>query len=68
MNNVRKVILHLYTNWCGEDQDYTAIICDECESDFENEAQRLAYENFQDFDGFNQMMKDEFGEPDEDDE
>lgn len=66
MNEKRKVIVHLYTNWCGEDNYFSAIICDNCKS-FEDYCQGRSYENFTDFDGFDSMMYDEFGEPEDDD-
>ena len=68
MNNVRKVIVDMYTNWCGEENSFSAIICDECNSEFEEICQQQSYENFSSFGGFDQMMEDEFGEPNEDGE
>ena len=64
MSEKRKVVVHLYTNWCGEDNYFGAIICDNCEG-FEEYCQNRAYENFSDFGGFDAMMHDGFGDPED---
>jgi len=60
----KKFLIHLETNWCGEWQDYVAIA--ESETELEGLAGRLAYENFESFDGFNAILGELFGGPDED--
>ena len=65
---MKKVILRVETNWCGESQEYAAIICDECIDDFYTRANELAYENFCDFGGFEAMMEENFEKENEDDE
>lgn len=64
MSEKRKVIVHLYTNWCGEDNYFGAIICDNCKG-FEDYCQGRSYENFSEFGGFDAMMHDEFGDPED---
>lgn len=59
----KKFLIHLETNWCGEWQDYTAIAEDE--SNLIDLAGRLAYENFESFDGFNAILEELYGDPDE---
>lgn len=59
----KKFLIHLETNWCGEWADYVAIAEDE--SELLDLADRLAYENFESFDGFNAVCEDMFGDPNE---
>ena len=58
MKNFNKYIIHIETAWCGEYNDYTAIAEDEV--DLLNLAEELAYQNFADFSGFNQILEDLF--------
>lgn len=68
MNNIRKVLVRVETNWCGEWREFTAIICDECLGDFETYCEIQAYDNFLSFDGPEALMFDEFGDPENEDE
>lgn len=56
----KKFLIHTYTNWCGEDIDYTAIADDELQ--LQNIAQDIAYTNFSDFGGRDKILEDEFPE------
>ena len=65
--SIKKYILKVYTNWCGEDNEYSAIVDDEHLSDFEQVAQNASYNNCSDFGGFNAVLEDLFPDNDSDD-
>lgn len=56
----KKYILHVSTNWCGEDQDY-AIIKDE-NSNIDDFCQNIAWENFTEFEGIDAILEELFPE------
>lgn len=58
----KKYILHVETYWCGEDNDY-AIIADE-NSDIDNFCQDVAYNNFMEYSGFDEVLNTLFPEQD----
>lgn len=49
----KKVIIEVSTNWCGEDNNFSAIVNEDYENDevFMGICEELAFENFNDFDG-----------------
>ena len=59
----KKFIIEVDTNWCGENQEYAAIAKEEC--DLWDVAQMLAYDNFSDYGGFEEILNEEFGYKDE---
>ena len=63
MKTTKRFLVHLETNWCGEGRTFSAIA--EQESDLWEMADRLAYENFNDFDSFEAACYDTFGDSDE---
>lgn len=62
--STKKYILNVYTNWCGEYNNFSAIVDDEHMNGFENIANLKAYDNFYDFDGPNSVLEDLFPEHD----
>jgi hypothetical protein len=63
---MNKYIIHVETNWCGEDNDFAAVA--ESEEELYNIVDQLALDNFNSYNGFDQMMEDEFGSPDEEED
>lgn len=57
---IKKYLVTVQTNWCGEDNTYSAIVDDDKFTEFETYCNNLAYENFQDYGGFEAMMEDLF--------
>lgn len=57
---IKKYLVTVETNWCGEENTYSAIVDDDRFLEFEVYCNSLAYENFQDNDGFETMMEDLF--------
>lgn len=62
----KKFIIIVSTNWCGEDNNFSAIADDE--SELWNLADELAYNNFSDFGGVNAIAEELFGTDDPTDE
>lgn len=58
-----KYLIHVSTNWCGMDQTYRTIANSEVE--LYDLAERLAYENFQSYDLWNEIAEEEGYDPDE---
>jgi len=54
----KRFLIHVYTNWCGEDNDFSAIVKDESELD--SIAQEAAYNNFSDFNGIEGILEEMF--------
>jgi hypothetical protein len=55
-----KYILHVYTNWCGEDNEFAVITKNPESLAFTSFCDGIAYDNFESFDGFNQVLEDNF--------
>jgi len=60
---MKKFIIRVYTNWCGEDNEYTAIA--ESEQLLKPIAEDLAYENFSFFGGPGEILEELFPEEEE---
>lgn len=62
---MNKYLVTLYTNWCGEDNEYLAYA--ESESELESNADlgTAAYENFSDFGGFEKILEELFPDVEE---
>lgn len=60
---MNRYLIHVYTNWCGMDQDYVAYANDDLE--LEELAQQLAFDNFNDFDCLTDIANNLFPEADE---
>lgn len=56
---MKKFIIEIGTNWCGEDEEYAALA--EKESDLWDIAEQYAYDNFAAFGGFETLLEEEFG-------
>ena len=60
---MKRFLINVYTNWCGEDNDFSAIANDE--SELRNIASNLAYDNFTSFTGFEGILEELFPEVEE---
>lgn len=58
-----KYLIHCETNWCGESIYYAAIA--ESLEELDDVVQQAAYENFDSYNGFMEMMEGEFGPEEE---
>lgn len=60
---MKRFLIHVSTNWCGMDQTYRA----EADSEMElwDIAEQLAYDNFESYDLWEEVAKEEGYEPDE---
>lgn len=63
MNDMKRYLIHVTTNWCGMDQDYPAIAKDE--SDLDEIASDLALDNFNGFGLWTEVAESEGLDPDE---
>lgn len=63
MNDMKRYLIHVTTNWCGMDQDYPAIAKDE--SDLDEIASDLALDNFNGFGLWTEVAESEDLDPDE---
>ena len=57
---LNKYLVKVETNWCGEDNTYSAIVDDERWLEFEGFCQDLSYTNFSDYSGFDGVLEDLF--------
>ena len=62
MNEFKKYLLTVHTNWCGEDATYGVITDNEDDPDLMESAQILAYDNFESFDGSSAILEELFPE------
>jgi len=60
---MKKFIIEVYTNWCGEEETFTAIAPDDFDEGLNNAAAETAYENFIQFNGREEILRELF--PDE---
>ena len=59
MENFKKFTINVYTNWCGESNDFGAIA--KSEEELYDTAQSAAFENFQSFSGIEGVLEEMFG-------
>lgn len=62
---MNKYILHVDTNWCGEDNDYAIICSNPDHKDIQDFCQMRAYENFADFSGIQGILEELFPDSEE---
>lgn len=58
-----KYLIHVTTNWCGMDDTFRAVANNE--EELYDLAEQLAYDNFESYDLWNEIAKEEGYEPDE---
>lgn len=63
MDNLQRFIITVTTNWCGMDQKYAALA--EHESDLDDVAEQLAYDNFNDNGCWEDIAEEEGYDPSE---
>jgi hypothetical protein len=59
---MKRFLITVYTNWCGEDNTYAAWAESEFDNDLEMTAVDLAYNNFCEFGGSDAILHDLFPE------
>jgi len=63
---MKRFLINLSTNWCGEDQDYSAWAEDEFELEAHANLDVHSYDNFDSFGGFEAMLEEMYGTSDRD--
>lgn len=59
---MNKYMIEVYTNWCGEDNYFTAIASSDTDPELHNAAASLSYNNFSEFSGINGVLEELFPE------
>lgn len=59
----KRFLIHVSTNWCGMDQEYSAIA--ESEFELDDIAEQLAYDNFLSYNLWRNIAEDNGCDPDE---
>lgn len=59
---MNRYLLRVDTNWCGEDNTYGVICSNPDDPDLMNFFQLKAYDNFNDFGGFEKLLEEMFPE------
>ena len=60
---MRRFLINIETNWCGEDNTYSAYA--KTEEELEDLAEKLAYDNFSSSNGFEEILSELFPDVDE---